>query len=436
MKFKKAMALGLAGAMTMSMLAGCGSTGGTDATKGGSTGSDQVKLIVSLWDYTNTAYYKTMIDAFEKKYPNVKVEVKEISAAEYSDTIVVKMGAKENYDVVFMKGLPEMAALIANGHLVALDDYAKNIDMAPYGGAEKSLTVDGKLYGMPFRKDNNLIFYNKDLFDAAGVAYPTDGMSMDEYRELAKKMTSGEGANKVYGTHVHTWTSNVYQYPNYAGKFVYNDTSTYDNLIPYYETILAMQNEDKTVQDFGTLKTGNIHYSGVFYKEQVAMLQIGTWYINMLMENVKTKEEGGFNWGVCSMPNNEGIGNTRMVGGITPVAIGKYGEHQKEAWDFINFVTGEEGAKVLAATGIVPGWTGKAVLDIFDKIPETHKNAPEGLSKYLDLADYIVEQPMDPKGKAIVNVLDEMHSAIMTNADDIKTAIENAKKKAKEAGAK
>lgn len=43
------------------------------------------------------------------------------------------------------------------------------------------------------RYDNNLIFYNKDLFDAAGVAYPEDGMTMAEYHELAAKMTSGRG---------------------------------------------------------------------------------------------------------------------------------------------------------------------------------------------------------------------------------------------------
>ena len=46
--------------------------------------------------------------------------------------------------------------------------------------------------------------YNKDLFDAAGVAYPSNDMTWDEYYDLAAKMTSGEGSSKVYGTHHHT----------------------------------------------------------------------------------------------------------------------------------------------------------------------------------------------------------------------------------------
>ncbi len=175
-----------------------------------------------------------MVEAFEKSHPNIKVDIVEFSAAEYSDTIVVKMGAKEKYDVVFMKGLPEMSALIAGGHLQPLTDRVTGFDMKPYGGAEKSLSLDGVVYGLPFRTDNNMIFYNKDLFDKAGVQYPKDGMTMEEYRELAKKMTSGEGAEKVYGSHVHTWPSNVYQYSRFIDEFNYLDTSTYEKLKPYF----------------------------------------------------------------------------------------------------------------------------------------------------------------------------------------------------------
>ena len=58
---------------------------------------------------------------------------------------------------------------------------------------------------MPFRKDNYMIFYNKDLFDERGVPYPQDGMTLEEFRALAKEMTYGEGADKVYGAHLHTW---------------------------------------------------------------------------------------------------------------------------------------------------------------------------------------------------------------------------------------
>lgn len=398
--------------------------------------ADDVTIKVALWDYSNTDYYKTMIDGFKEANPGIDVEVVEFSAAEYSDTIVVKMAAQEDYDVIFMKGLPEMSALIAGGHLMALDDLAADYDFEPYGGTEKSLIVDEKLYGLPFRKDNNLIFYNKDLFDAAGVDYPQDGMTFDEYVELAEKMTSGEGSSKVYGAHVHTWGSNVYQYARFTEEYVYNDVSTWDSLIPFYEGILKLQ-EEGCIQDYGALKTGNIHYSGVFYNQQAAMMQIGTWYINMLLENVPNEDEGidSFDWGVCSLPNDKGITTENVVGGITPVAIGSYSKHPDEAWKFLTYITGAEGAQVLAKTGIVPAWAGQEVLDIFDGFHDEHPNAPEGLSKYISGSNFIVEQPMDPNGKAIAAVTDDMHSAIMTGSESIEDALKEYKAKAVEAGA-
>jgi len=451
MKLRKIAALGLAGITAASLAACGGSSGSAGATAAGTTAAgttaaaaqtntaastEPVTIKVSLWDYSNTAYYPIMVEAFEKSHPNIKVDIVEFSAAEYSDTIVVKMGAKEKYDVVFMKGLPEMSALIAGGHLQPLTDRITGFDMKPYGGAEKSLSLNGVVYGLPFRTDNNMIFYNKDLFDKAGVQYPKDGMTMEEYRELAKKMTSGEGAEKVYGSHVHTWPSNVYQYSRFIDEFNYLDTSTYEKLKPYYETILGMQNEDKSVQDYGELKTGNIHYSGVFYNEQVAMLPIESWYIEMITGTVTPQSEHYFKWGAVTLPNSKGNTYENMVGGITPCSIGAYSEHPEEAWEFLSYVCGEEGAKVIAERGIVPGWKGQSILDIFDKIPEQFPNAPEGLSKFLTPPNYIVEQPMDPNAKAINTVIEEMHSDIMTNSVSIDDGIKTAIEKAKEAGAK
>ena len=226
-------------------------------------------------------------------------------------------------------------------------------------------------------------------------------------------------------------------YSRFINEYVYNDASTWDALIPYYEGILALQ-EEGCIQNYGSLKSGNIHYSGVFYKQEAAMMQIGTWYINMLLENVPKEDEGitSFNWGVCSIPNNQGITTENVVGGITPVAIGAYAKHPEEAWAFLTYITGAEGAQILAKTGIVPAWAGQEVLDIFDGFHDEHPNAPEGLSKYICGSNFIVEQPMDENGKAIAAVGDEMHSAIMTGSMSIEDAVAEYKAKAIAAGAK
>ena len=260
---KRRLAAGiLTAAMVVGTLAGCGGgsssggSGGGDSTTAAAetttaaavqaevkeaTGED-VTIKVALWDYSNTEYYKTMISAFEEKYPNVKVEVVEFTADEYDNVIVTQLSGKQDFDVVFTKSTPALSALINQGHIYALDDLIasdSSFDSANYSGLVEALALDGNTYALPFRYDNNLIFYNKDLFDAAGVAYPEDGMTIQEYHELATKMTSGEGNDKVYGAHAHTWASNVGMYANREEKFNLFDVETYDNLIPYYNEFPA-----------------------------------------------------------------------------------------------------------------------------------------------------------------------------------------------------
>ncbi|NNJ30230.1 ABC transporter substrate-binding protein [Lacrimispora defluvii] len=401
----------LAAVMAVGMITGC--SGGSSASSGKSGGNEKVTIKVALWDYSNTKYYKAIFDAFTAKYPDITVEPVEFAADEYDNTITTQLGGKQDFDVVFTKGTPALSALITQGHVLALDDFmAKDTSFNKdnYLGLMDQLQMDGKTYAVPFRKDNNMIFYNKDLFDKAGVPYPEDGMTMKEYHELAAKMTSGTGNDKVYGAHVHTWPSNVYNYARRIESFDQLNKDTYMNLKPYYEEILAMQDEG-LVQDYGALKSSNIHYSGVFYNQQAAMLQIGTWYINMCLENVKD-----FKWGCCSIPNEEGIGNTNAVGGVTPIAIGAYAKHPEEAWKFITTVCGEEGAELLANSGIVPGYNSEKINAIFDAIPEKYPNAPEKLSKYINVGKYVIEQRMDKHTKDIDNIITEQHSAIMTKS--------------------
>lgn len=267
---------------------------------------------------------------------------------------------------MFTKGTPSLAALINQGHVYALDDLLAgdtDFDASSYAGLVDALSLEGHTYALSFRYDNNLLFYNKNLFDAAGMAYPEDGMSMEEYHALAEKMTSGEGNEKVYGALVAQWMGNIYMYAARTEDFIFDDPDTYDALIPYYKEFLAMQDEG-VIYDYGTLTSSNLHYTGIFYNQQVAMLQMGTWFVNGLFENAKD-----FEWGVCSMPNNDGMGNENCIGGVTPVSIGAYAKHPAEAWQFIKYVCGEEGAKILASCGIIPAYSMGAVEEVFDAAP-------------------------------------------------------------------
>lgn len=424
-----------------SMFAGCGGSGSSSsaaptpdstapASSESASGSSEAsadgktEISVSLWDYSNLEYHKTMIAAFEEKYPQYSVNVIETTSDDYDTKIQIMLSGGDTVDVVYTKGLPALSALIEKGQLLPLNDYisASNIDGVAYSGLLDSLQKDGNTYAMPFRKDNNMVFFNKDLFDENGVAYPEDGMTMEDYRELAKKMTFERAdGSKVYGAHVHTWPSNVYNFPRRMDQFDILSESRADQLRPYYETVLAMQNEDKSIMDYAALKAGNIHYSGVFYNQEVAMQQMGTWFVNMLVENVE------FNWGVCSLPNVSGEGNTSGIGGVTPISINAKATNPDEAWEFVNFVAGAEGAAILAGTGILPGYTDSSIVEIIAALP----GVPENISDYLSIDKIVIEQPLHPMGYELYEVvLKEEHDLIMSNAASLDDGLNELQERA------
>ncbi len=394
-------------------------SGETTAGQEGEASGEQIEISVALWDYSITDYYKNVIAAFEEANPDITVNVIEISADEYNDVIQIMLSGGDDVDVVFTKEVQSLAGLISKEQVLPLDSYieASQIDESYYGGMLGELSMNDSVYAMPFRKDCTILFYNKDLFDAAGVEYPHDGMTLAEYRELAAAMTSGEGSEKVYGAHLHTWPRSLQNFARKTDDFHIVEQPV-SNLQEYYEIFLAMQNEDQSIMDYGTLNAGNIHYSGVFYNEQCAMVSMGTWFVNNLLE----QEEAGnidFEWGICSLPDMEGTGNQTGVIGVAPVSINAASEHPDEAWRFIEFVTGAEGAAVIAQSGIIPGYIDENVQNVISSL----EGIPENFADYLNAENLYLEQPMHPNANELEQINTEEHSLIMSGEISIEEGL-------------
>lgn len=370
---------------------------------------EKIEIKVALWDYSTAEYYKNLIQAFEEDNKDISVKVIEISADEYNDKIQIMLSGGDDVDVVFTKELASLAGLIQKDQVLPLNTYIEKsgIDESYYGGMLNELALNGENYAMPFKKDCTILYYNKDLFDKAGVEYPKDEMTLEEYRMLAAKMTSGEGAEKIYGAHLHTWPRSLQNFARKTGTFQIVDKPV-ENLADYYDTFLKMQNEDKSIMDYGTLKAGNIHYSGVFYNQQCAMVTMGTWFVNNLLEQ-KANGTIDFNWGICSLPDMEGTGTKNGVIGVTPVSINAASKHPEEAWKFIEYATGAPGAAVVAKSGIIPAYVDEQVRTTLSGL----EGIPDNFSKYINADQFYLEQPLDPNAGELEQINTEEHSLIM-----------------------
>lgn len=422
---KKATSLLLALTMTGSLLAGCGAASSTpasssEASSAASTeassavsseaSAEPVSLKLATWDNTSNASVSDTVAAFMAANPNVDVEIIDIPSADYTTKLSVMLNGGSDVDAFFIKDADTTKSLVDKGQLADLSAYiaADGVQLADYNGLAENFTFDGKQFALPARTDYYVMYYNKDVFDAANVAYPTNDWTWDEFEETAKLLTSGEGATKTYGAFIHTWQACVENWGVQDGKNTIMDYETgYDFFKPYYDMVIRMQN-DGSIQDFGTLKTGSIHYSGPFAQGTVGMMPMGTWFMATMIQKINDGESS-VNWGIATLPHAEGVNAGYTVGSTTPIAINAASAKQDAAWELVKFITGEEGAACYAKTGAIPGRANDAMLaDI-----AAMEGMPEGIAEALVVENITLDRPIVDKVSEINQMLGEEHSLIM-----------------------
>ncbi|MCI5952990.1 MAG: extracellular solute-binding protein [Lachnospiraceae bacterium] len=439
---KKLLSVVLAAAMMSTLLTGCGndtsdntSNGSSSAapaneqqsseSAGGQETTEPVTLKWAIWDQETTRYWGDLKKAYEDSHPGVTIEMVDLGSTDYMTVLATELsGSGSDFDVVTIKDVPGYATLVQKNAILALDDYiaADGVDLSQYAGATDQVTVDGNLYELPFRNDFWVLYYNKDLFDAKGVAYPTNDMTFDEYDALAREMTDTTFGSQVYGAHYHTWRSAVQLFGVLDGKHTILD-GNYDFFKPYYEMVLN-QEADGVCRKYTDLKTEGLHYSAAFSGGDVAMMNMGSWFIATMISNLQSGEYDSSlcgNWGIVKYPHAEGVEPGSTLGTITGLAVTTASDTPDASWDFVKWVSGEEGAAVMASSGNFPAVMTDEVVDMIaglDGFP-----TDEASKEALTVSNLYLEVPYAPNVSEINSVLDSYHGSIMTGEMSIDDGI-------------
>jgi multiple sugar transport system substrate-binding protein len=389
-----------------------------------------VKLKIILWDLNQTTYMQPIVDAYTAKHPNVSFEYINIPANEYGQKLAIMLAGGDTSDIVSVKDIPMYASMVAKKQIEPLNSYIARdkIDLDQYSGVTDQITVDKVLYALPFRSDIWILYYNKDAFDKAKVPYPTNDMTWEQYAELAKKVANGAGVDRVYGSHYHTWRSTVELPTVQDGKHSIIATD-YSYMKPYYEMVLKMQ-KDKTVMDFSSLKVGNIHYSGLWYNEQIAMMPMGSWFIGTLISKIKDGT-ADMKWGIAKYPHPAGVPAGTTAGTITSIAMNSKSANKEASWDFIKFFSGPEGAQILAKLGSLPAIRNSQVLANMKAVPGFPQDAQS--ADALNTAMVRLELPMHDKVAVIEQILNQEHELIMTESKSVDQGLADMSKRVKDA---
>lgn len=379
---------------------------------------DAKTLTVVAWDAGTTPYLVAQKEAFEASHPGVTIEYVDVASQDYATKTSTMLSGGDTSDVFMVKEITDLLNWQAAGYEEPLNSYieASGYDLSGFAGIESNYAVDGEQYALPFRSDFWVLYYNKDLFDAAGVDYPTNDMTWEQYAELAKKMTDPDKG--VFGTHYHTWLSAVVNWDVCDGVNTLID-GNYDDLAYFYQLYQDLEDAGACMS-YNELKAAGLHYSAAFENGNIAMLPMGYWFVSTLIGAIK---DGtcSFNWGIVAVPHKDDVAAGSSFGNLTGAMINAKSANKDLAWEYISWLAGEEGSLATASTGTRPAWVSDAVATAMasaDGFP-----ADEASKAALIPTAVSVEMPASEHSSEISTVLNEEHSLIMTRESTIEEGI-------------
>ncbi|MDR2535468.1 MAG: sugar ABC transporter substrate-binding protein [Treponema sp.] len=395
--------------------------------QGAAASGGPVTLKVAGWDMMDSVVYKTLIDAFKKAHPNINVEMVDIPSADYTQKLQVMLNGGSDVDILWIKDGDTTKGHANRGQLADLSAYIQRdgIDLKGFNGLAERFNLGGKMVALPVSTGYYILYYNKDIFDKAGVPYPSNDMTWSQYEQLCAQLTSGSGTDKVYGGFLHTWNACVQNWGVQDGKNTIMATD-YSFFKPYYEMALRLQTAGY-IWDYGSLRTSGVNYGSAFLQGNVATLPMGTWFYTTIITRINN-QEANIRWGIAALPHPEGVPAGWTVGSVTPLAINQASKNKDAAWEFVKFATGEEGAKIHASAGSLPARANTQTLQSIANAP----GMPEGALAALTVKNITLDRPMEDQVLQINQMLGEEHSLIMLGEVTVDQGLANMAKRSKE----
>jgi multiple sugar transport system substrate-binding protein len=431
MKRSKMTAAGIAAVAALALTAcgGGGDAGGSDDA----TADGPVTLSISGWALNTTPEFQALADAYHEENPDVTVEVTEYrDGNDYDTQIISDLAAGTAPDLYVLKNLNRLWTFQSGGQLLDVSDVADGLD-ADVNGVD-SYEIDGATWAIPYRQDSWVLYYNQDLFDAAGVEYPDGSWTWDDYAEAAEALTTGLADQGARGTYQHSWQSLVQGFALAQSPDADLLSGDYGYLEPYYQRVLDLQDAGAQ-QNYGTVTTSSLTYQAEFGTQNAAMMPMGSWYIATLLAQQENGEAEDFSWGIAPAPqfddSTAGTENTPVTfGDPTAFGINPAIDDAKldAAKDFLAWVAGEGGATVLSELGVTPALSNDAVTDTFFGLAGM---PTDDLSKFAFAThDTRPENPVAAETASVQAILNDAHSAIMSGSTPVADGISEAEGRA------
>lgn len=397
---------GLVGAAAV-VLAGCTASGGGDE------GPVTITYTNFISNDGNEDNLQKIVDAFEKANPDITVDVTTLPYADYGTALQTDLAAGTESDVFDIE-YANYAQYQANGVLAPIT--VQNPDAYKQSLLEAYAT-DGTQYALPSSFSDVVLYYNKDLFDAAGLDYPNADWTWADEKAAAEKLT--DKAAGVWGDHQPV---SFYEYykalAQNGGQFLSDDgTKVAFNTPAGVEAAHWLVDKSGTVMPTIEQGQGTPDFDTNLFKDgKLAMMHTGIWVFGAVADVP-------FGWDIAVEP-----GNTTQASAVFSNALGvsANSKHPEAAAKWAEFLSSSD---TTVQVRLDAGWELPPISDDAKLSSYLEKGAPENRQAVFDSLDGIALPPVVATGQT---EMQDIMTEELVEAQAGRKSVEDALKSAEE----
>ena len=373
----------------------------------GAFAEEPVTITYGLWDANQAALLQQMADEFEAE-TGIKVKLELNGWGDYWTALEAAATGGSLPDVFWMH-TNNIYYYGSNGQLLDLTPYiekSEKVDLANYPqGLNDIYYINGIQTAIPKDYDTIGLWYNKTMFDEAGLAYPDETWTWDDLYAAAQKLTKEDGSQYGFLAALHGqegFQNFIYQN---GGAVVADRKSGFGSP----EAIEAMEYYFKFVRDgLSPVMTDDGARAEAFQNGLVAMAMFGSWNLSAFAANDYVRE----NCDVTVLPMANNGGKASIYNGLGN-AIAWNCPHPDEAWQWVEYLSSKEGQLKAAELGVA--------ISAFNGTSDAWTAAfPMFNAKcYIDMLEYGVIRPYTKQTTVWEDKTNELLSDVYCNGGDV-----------------
>jgi len=377
--------VGLALAASLAMLAGC-------ASSAVPSGPVQIEFFNFTAGADHEAQLQGIVDAFEEENPDITINVQNAPYEDYFTSLKTRIAGATAPDT-FELNYENFVSFASSGALLDLETAAPDaIDSSVYfPKAYDAFNYDGVQLGLPESFSVVVLIYNKDLFDAAGVEYPTADWTWEDEQAAAEKLTDA-GAG-VFGEYQPVQFFEFYKSLAQSGGEFFNDDLTEATFNSPAGYAAGHHLVDKVGNTMPTeAQMGGVGDDVMFQQGQIAMWHNGIWQFNNLVDIASA-------WDIAVEPGNTQHASHFFANAGVASATTK---HPVEAAKWLQFLASSD---ITVDTRLNGNWELPAVADENLLEPYLSITPPDNRQAVFESLDAVVVPPVIERQQELQDIV-------------------------------